>query len=74
MAQEPRIEFYPESRDAETPFRKLTEPFGTKSAFKWVGDCWLLASATDLGATLVTFNRTLHGFARKLGHSAVIPS
>jgi len=72
--EDPRVEFYAESRDADTEFRKLTQPFGTKPASKWVGDCWLLACAAGLGATLVTFDRTLYGFARKQGHAAVIPS
>jgi len=71
--EDPRVEFYPESRDADAHFRKLMEPFGTKSASKWVGDCWLLACAIGLGATLVTFDRTLYGFARKHGHSAILP-
>jgi predicted nucleic acid-binding protein len=48
-------------------------PFASKPASKWVGDCWVLASAVGNLATLVTFDQALFDFARKKGHSAVIP-
>ena len=41
---------------------------------KAVGDCFLLAYARELQAALVTFDRTLHEFARKQGHATVIPA
>jgi uncharacterized protein len=71
--EDPRVEFYPEPRNADTAFRQATEPFAAQQASKAVGDCWLLASATELRATLVTFDRALHDFARKQGHLVVIP-
>ena len=39
-----------------------------------VGDCILLAYASELQATLVTFDRQLHAFARKYDYSAVLPA
>lgn len=72
--QDPRVEFYPEPRNADGAFRYATEPFGAKTASKWVGDCWLLAYAEASSARLVTFDQALHSFAQKQGHRAVIPS
>ncbi len=71
---DPRVEFYPEPRSVDAEFRKATEPFSSKPASKWVGDCWLLALAAGNQAALVTFDRALYEFARKQGHSAVIPA
>jgi toxin-antitoxin system PIN domain toxin len=70
---DPRVEFYPEPRGVDAEFREATEPFATKPASKWIGDCWLLASANSIKATLVTFDRALYQQARKQGHSVVIP-
>jgi uncharacterized protein len=71
--EDPRIEFYPEPRSVDLEFRKTTQPFASKHASKWIGDCWLLASAAGHSATLVTFDKALHGFAQKQGHAAVMP-
>jgi toxin-antitoxin system PIN domain toxin len=70
---DPRVEFYPEPRDADAGFRRVTEPFAGKAASKWVGDCWLLAYAEAAHARLVTFDLVLSEFARKQGCRAVIP-
>jgi uncharacterized protein len=69
-----RVEFYPEPRGLDAAFRWATEPFAAKQASKWVGDCWLLAFAKDIQATLVTFDRALHKFAGEQGQPAVIPA
>ncbi len=71
--EDPRVEFYPEPRGIDAVFRQTTEPFQTKQASKWVGDCYLLAYAKQSQAVLVTFDTGLHATARKQGHSAVIP-
>ena len=71
--EDPRVEFYPEPRGIDAMFREATKPFAARQASKWVGDCWLLACAAELRATLVTFDRALYQFARKQGHPAVIP-
>lgn len=71
--EDPRVEFYPEPRNIDTGFRQTTEPFAARQASKAVGDCFLLAYAKEVQATLVTFDTALHEFARKQGHSAVIP-
>jgi toxin-antitoxin system PIN domain toxin len=71
--EDPRVEFYPEPRGVDAAFRQATEPFAAQQASKAVGDCWLLASAKELGATLVTFDRALHQISRKQGQPAVIP-
>jgi toxin-antitoxin system PIN domain toxin len=71
--QDPRVEFYPEPREADLTFRRFTAPFTTQKASKVIGDCWLLACATEINAKLVTFDRALHQLARKHGQSAILP-
>jgi predicted nucleic acid-binding protein len=72
--EDPRVEFYPEPRNLEIGFRKTTEPFAARQASKAVGDCFLLAYAAELHATLVTFDRELHAMARKHDYFAVLPA
>lgn len=72
--EDPRVEFYPEPRNLDTAFREITEPFAAQQASQAVGDCFLLAYAKELQATLVTFDRALHSHARKHGHATVIPA
>ena len=69
-----RVEFYPEPRGMDAAFREATAPFGSKPASKWVGDCYLLAYATQSHAALVTFDRALYELANKHGHTAIIPA
>lgn len=71
--EDPRVEFYPEPRNVDAGFRLATEPFAARHASNAVGDCFLLAYAKEVQATLVTFDRALHEISRKQGHSAVIP-
>lgn len=71
---DPRVEFYPEPRNADDAFRRVTAPFTSQKASKAVGDCWLLAFAMETGATLATFDRGLYAFSRKHGHAAMIPA
>ncbi|HEY7855144.1 MAG TPA: TA system VapC family ribonuclease toxin [Terriglobales bacterium] len=71
--EDPRMEYFPEPRNLDSRFRQTTEPFAAKPATKAVGDCFLLAYAQELNATLVTFDRALHQFSRQHGHAAVIP-
>jgi uncharacterized protein len=72
--EDPRVEFYPEPRNLDAGFRHATEPFAAQQASKAVGDCFLLAYAEEIQATLVTFDRGLHEFTRKQGQAAVIPA
>jgi len=72
--EDPRVELYPEPRDIEITFRRVTAPFAAQRASKAVGDCWLLAFAMEINATLVTFDRALYELCRKQGHTAVIPA
>ncbi len=71
---DPRVEFYPEPRDIDDAFRRITAPFASLKASKKVGDCWLLAYAMEIGATLVTFDRALYDLSRKHAHTAIIPA
>lgn len=71
---DPRVEFYPEPRDIDVFFRRTSEPFASRRASNAVGDCWILAFAKGLNATLITFDRSLCELAGKQGHPAVIPS
>jgi toxin-antitoxin system PIN domain toxin len=70
---DPRVALYPDPRSIDVEFKKATAPFASKPASKWVGDCWILASAAGNHATLATFDRALYNHARKLGHLAAIP-
>jgi toxin-antitoxin system PIN domain toxin len=72
--EDPCVEFYLEPRGVDSTFRKMTKPLASLPASKAIGDCWLLAFAAGIQATLVTVDRALYGLARKQGHSAVIPS
>ena len=72
-AQDPRVEFYPEPRNIDAEFRQATSHLAAQSAPKSIGDCWLLAFASGVQATLVTFDRTLYGMAQKQGHLVAIP-
>jgi toxin-antitoxin system PIN domain toxin len=72
--EDPRVDFYPEPRNVDVGFRRVTRPFAGKPAAKWVGDCWLLAFAEAAQARLVTFDRALSEFAQKQGCRAVVPS
>jgi len=69
-----RVEFYPEPASLEAAFREATSTFESKPASHWVGDCFLMANAKEVGAVLVTFDRALATFARKHGCAAIIPS
>ena len=71
--EDPRVEFYPEPRDADLAFRRFTAPFTAQKVSKVIGDCWLLAYAAELNARLVTFDRALNEFSRKHGKPAVFP-
>lgn len=71
--EDPHVEFYPEARNLDAGFRQMTEPFAARQASKAVGDCFLLACARELRASLVTFDRALHEFARRQGCAAVMP-
>ena len=72
--KDPRVEFYPEPQGADALFRQVTKPLSNKSASNAVGDCWLLASAAGIQATLATFDRALRESARKQGFQAIIPA
>jgi toxin-antitoxin system PIN domain toxin len=72
--EDPRVEFYPEPRGADGTFRQLTESFTKQQATKALGDCWLLACASGIDATLVTFDRALYDYSRKQGCLSVTPS
>lgn len=72
--RDPRVDFYPEPRGLEAAFRQVTEPHAARTASKWVGDCWLLANAREIDATLVTFDSQLFEFARKQACPAVVPN
>lgn len=72
--QDPRVEFFPEPKTIDVEFRKATKRFAALSAPKSIGDCWLMAFAVGVEASLVTFDRSLHDMARKQGNKAIIPA
>jgi len=69
-----QVVFCPEPRGIELAFRRALSPFGGQPASKCVADCYLLAFAVQVDATLITFDRPLHATARRQGCPAVIPS
>ena len=71
---DPRVELHPEPRSVDTAFRHATAPFAAQHASKWIGDCYLLAFAKEIGATLVTFDKALLSLARKYHYAAIIPA
>jgi uncharacterized protein len=68
-----KVEFHPEPPGLEEAFRRAMANFDDRPAFKWVGDCYLVAHAARSGAVLVTFDKPLAAFARKSGHAALVP-
>ena len=71
---DPRVEFYPEPRGLDAEFRAATEPLAMQTATKWIGDAYLLAYAKESAAALVTFDKSLYGFARKNHYAAIVPA
>ncbi len=71
---DPTVEYYPEPRELELAFRQFTQPLATRQASQAIGDGFLLAYASGLGATLATFDRGLCAFARKRGLAVVNPA
>jgi hypothetical protein len=72
--EDPRVEFYLEPRGVDSKLRSITKLFASLPASKAIGDCWMLAFAAEIQATLVTFDGALYGHAKKLGYSAMIPA
>jgi toxin-antitoxin system PIN domain toxin len=70
---DPRVVYFPEPRTLDVAFRDATMHFASQPASKWVGDCYLLAYAAEVDATLVTFDKQLVQFARKHRYPAVSP-
>jgi len=71
---DPRVEFQAEPRSIEEAFRAVTEPFGEQPASRRVGDCYLLAYAREVHATLATFDAALLRLAHKQQCRAVFPA
>jgi uncharacterized protein len=74
LSEDALVEFYPEPRNADALFRQATEPLAEQYAPKAVGNCWILAFAKSIDATIVTFDRGLIDMARKHSYSALIPA
>ncbi len=70
---DPRVELHSEPRSVDTAFRQATAPFAGQRTSKWIGDCYLLAFAKEIGATLVTFDKALMTLARKQHCAVIIP-
>jgi toxin-antitoxin system PIN domain toxin len=70
---DPRVELHPEPRNIDTAFRQATVPFAAQHASKRIGDCYLLAFAKQIGATLVTFDKALLSLAVKHHYAAIVP-
>ncbi len=69
-----RVEFRPEPNDLDPHFRRAMAPLAEKPASKWIGDCYVIASANAHRATLVTFDRALLSFAETHGYAALRPN
>ena len=69
---DPRVDFYPEPREADAEFRRVPSRSGPgrpPNGLVTVGP----ASSNGLQSTLVTFDRALYEHARKQGYSVVTP-
>jgi uncharacterized protein len=71
---DPRVALAPEPTGLDSAFRKHMRPFDEQPATRLIGDCYLLAFAQQSDATLVTFDRALHDYARKQGCLSLIPA
>jgi toxin-antitoxin system PIN domain toxin len=71
--EDPRVEFFLESRSIDSTFRQATGPFSREPASKWIGDCYLLAFAHETDAALVTFDRLLHRRALQMKYAVLLP-
>ena len=71
---DPRVEFYPEPRQAGSLYRHVLDPVVAQPSSKWIGNGWLLAFAAGASATLITFDHALHEFARSRGYAVAIPA
>lgn len=69
-----RVRFYSEPRGIDAAFRSATAPFANVNAPKSIGDCYLLAFAKTVGATLVSFDKALIALAERQDCGAVIPA
>jgi uncharacterized protein len=69
-----RVVFLPESRSTDSAFRQATNTFASQQASKWIGDCYLIAYAGELKASLITFDRKLAALAAKQKVGSLIPS
>lgn len=70
--EDSRVEFHPEPRGLDALFRDGTKPFGSQSASKAIGDCYLLAFARSTQSVLVTFDAALHALAGRQGARVVV--
>lgn len=70
---DPRVQFHPEPHGTDLAFREVTAPFSKLPSSKAVGDSYLLASARQAGAALVTYDQALWKQARKAACAAIIP-
>ncbi len=71
--EDARVSFIAEPPSVERVFRKLTRTFRSQSSPKVISDCYLLALADGMGATLVTFDAALSALARKHAIEVVLP-
>ena len=63
--EDPRVEFIPEPRGAETAFRHTLSGLAKKAATKVVMDAYLVGFASAEKATLVTFDKALCKMAER---------
>jgi toxin-antitoxin system PIN domain toxin len=71
---DPHVEFSPEPAGLERSFRRLTLDFPRNAGAKVIADCYLLAFADEVQATLATFDRALLRFADRHQYAALLPA
>jgi uncharacterized protein len=70
--QDPKVGFRHEPAELDSLFRRATAQFSHTSAPKALGDCYLLALAASLHATLVTLDGGLSAMADRLKLDTVL--
>jgi predicted nucleic acid-binding protein len=74
VARRFRVAFHAEPNGLGASLREATAPFRSKTASKWIVDCYLVAFAKASRAKLVTLDKTLVKAAQSQKCGAVVPA
>jgi toxin-antitoxin system PIN domain toxin len=66
-ANDPRVQFEPESRPTDKLFREALVPVADQMATKAIADCYLIGFAGACGARILTLDKGLAGLSKSRG-------